>query len=552
MGMNQVFAWFGANPVYYHLIALTALFLFVTLAVRNRQAADGRRVELVFLAMTFVTLFACRWPVFLAPFPLNPDESTFATGAIKATVDFAPWRGFNAGTSGPLNVYILALPALFGAPITFASCRIIAALLMGTAMLALYYAVKWTYGDQVARLSIVPPVLFLSLVTDWDFVHYSSELLSICLTTIALAGISHLTKEGGSLSSHVTAGAIAGFCLGSTLFAKFQAVPIALLLFTFAAATVLLFRSRVRKEVWVVAMTTVGAMCVVPAAILTSLWWTGEFRDAYWSYIRMNLGYAAAGVQKLRLAFFLEYSAYYTVFLVCSLIIILLSTLALARRRMFTRQAVCVAVASFLLLSAALFVIIKPHREFGHYLLFSIVPVSFFVANALGLTRAAGFWKGRGSFISILLVALFVLPTLSVAMSSGNRFIKELAYNLKHRKSAAALAISRYAKPGDPMCVWGWASEYHVQTSTYPATRELETEGFIREGPYNRFRQRYLSEIQKSKPVVFVDAVAPNEFFSKDRATQGHEIFPELAAYIRDNYELKEEISGVRIYVRTR
>jgi hypothetical protein len=99
------------------------------------------------------------------------------------------------------------------------------------------------------------------------------------------------------------------------------------------------------------------------------------------------------------------------------------------------------------------------------------------------------------------------------------------------------------------MCVWGWASEYYVQTGAYPATHELEVENFIRGGPYNRFRPRYLSDIKRNKPVVFVDAVSPDGFFFKDRATQGHEMFPELAAYIQDNYVLKEEISGVRIYV---
>ena len=103
------------------------------------------------------------------------------------------------------------------------------------------------------------------------------------------------------------------------------------------------------------------------------------------------------------------------------------------------------------------------------------------------------------------------------------------------------------------MAVWGWASEYHVQTGTYPATHELETEGLIRAGPYNdRFRPRFLSDIKRNKPVVFVDAVSPNEFWAKHRASQGHEIFPELASHIRDNYVLKEEVAGVRIYVPKR
>src|SRR5205085_1948176 len=85
--------------------------------------------------------------------------------------------------------------------------------LMGITMVALYYVVKWTNGERLGRLAILPPVLFLSLTVDGNFLHYSSEHLSICLTTIALAATAYLAKEGNSASSHVMAGAVAGFLL---------------------------------------------------------------------------------------------------------------------------------------------------------------------------------------------------------------------------------------------------------------------------------------------------------------------------------------------------
>jgi hypothetical protein len=548
--MDNIYAWHAANPFYYYLIALTALFSFVTLAAWTRPRADGLRFEILFHTAAVLTLFAWRWPIYLAPFPINPDESTFAAGALKAHIDLAPWRGFNPGTSGPLNAYILAIPALFGAPITFASGRIIATCLLGAALFALYYAVKWTSGARVARLCLVPVVLLLSLATDWDFVSYSSEHVSICLTTIALAASAYLAKPEASISSRIAAGAVAGFCIGSTLFAKLQAVPLAFVVFIFAAAATVSLRGRSRKETGLVVSFMLGGLCVVPAAILISLWWTGEFHDAYLSYIQLNLGYVSTGLQKVRLGFFLEYSKVFTAFLICSAIIVFWGAIEVVRRRRLDLRAICVSVGSLLFVITALYIVYKPHREFPHYLLFLIFPLGFLVASALRIIRNAGFWKDRPTPLAILFVALFILPSLSVAMSSGNRFIAELAYNLKHRRSAVAIAISRFARPGDPMTVWGWASEYHVQTGAYPAARETETEGFIRGGPYNEyFRRRYLSDIKTSKPVVFVDAVCENGFYFKDRATQGHEIFPELAAFIQDNYVLKEEVSGVRIYV---
>jgi hypothetical protein len=322
-------------------------------------------------------------------------------------------------------------------------------------------------------------------------------------------------------------------------------------MFIFAAGALVPLWKRSRNQAIRVGLAILAALCAVPAAILLSLCWTGELRDAYFVYIQANLRFIALGSQNLPLvsSLCLEYSLFYDAFLGGSLLIVLLGAITLIWRRNISARALFVAAASVLLVLTALYVIYGAHNQSPHYLLFSIVPLGFGVATVLGLTREAGFWKDRDVHIAVLYTAVFVLPAFSAAMASGNPYLKDLTYNVTHRRSAVAMAISRYVKPGEPMCVWGWASVYNVQTGTYPATRETETAGFAGLGHYNRLRPRYLSDIKRNKPVVFVDAVAPNEFLLKDRATQGHEIFPDLAAYIGDNYVLREEISGVRIYV---
>jgi hypothetical protein len=47
-----------------------------------------------------------------------------------------------------------------------------------------------------------------------------------------------------------------------------------------------------------------------------------------------------------------------------------------------------------------------------------------------------------------------------------------------------------------------------------------------------------------------VDAVGPTALTLTDRASQGYESFPELGAYIQEHYELKEDIAGIRIYLK--
>lgn len=36
----------------------------------------------------------------------------------------------------------------------------------------------------------------------------------------------------------------------------------------------------------------------------------------------------------------------------------------------------------------------------------------------------------------------------------------------------------------------------------------------------------------------------------KDRKTQEHEVFPEIARVIKENYRLVDEVKGVRIYLK--
>src|SRR5664279_6112545 len=171
------------QPASYYLLGGAALTVFVVLAVIPPPRTWGEKAfEGAFLLSAGTALFACRWPVFSWPDPINPDEGALVACGMKAMFDWIPWRGFESGTSGPLNCDILVLPALFCAPIGFFSARVTGLCLIAGATCALYYAVKWIYGATVARLSVAPLVLLLSLTKTLDFVHYSSEHLPIFLT----------------------------------------------------------------------------------------------------------------------------------------------------------------------------------------------------------------------------------------------------------------------------------------------------------------------------------------------------------------------------------
>jgi hypothetical protein len=548
--MMRIFQWFAAHPIAYYVIAFGTICIFLVLSLLPRRSdAAKSKNEAAFLFSIALALFACRWPIFLEARSLNPDEGLWVAGALKATVDPAPWRGFDGATSGPLCTYFLALPALFGLPIDFISTRIIGTALMAGTMFALYYAIKWIYDSRIARLALIPAVLLLSLTTQAEFVHFSSEYLPIFLTTVALAASAFLIRPATSMFSRVFAGAVAGLCLGATGFAKLQSLPIALVVLFFVVAGIFFAGERPRLETASVAAAVIVSLGAAPLVIAYSLFSTGTWNDAVISYIRTSIAYLAGG-SMVGPGFFFGSAPSYTAFLVGTLVIPFLSLGTIARVGTLTVRGRWLAAASFLLLLSAIYSIVQPYRPYSHYLLFSIVPLSCCLAGAIALLRRTSFWNRHETIVAVVFAALFVLPALKVALVPPNHFVSDLERNSTRPLTEPAKVIARYAPPGERIAIWGWMPEYYVQTATIMATRDPQTVRQIAQGPYAEyFRQRYLMDLQAHLPRVFVDAVAPGSCGPTNHATQGYECFPVLAALIRECYELKEEVAGVRIFV---
>ncbi|MEY2564717.1 MAG: hypothetical protein QOH88_2910 [Verrucomicrobiota bacterium] len=545
--------WFGGSPFPYYVVALAALFVFLGLTIIPASRATERfGFECAFLAGAGLTLLAWRWPTFLWENPLNPDEGLWVAGALKVTADWVPWRGFDGTTSGPLTAYTLALPRIFGGRIDFFSTRLIGVCLLTATMAGLYYSVRWLGGTRLARLAVFPAVLILALTKDWNFLHFSSELVPIFLTTTALAASAYLAREGTTKRCRMVACAIAGLCLGSSGIAKLQAAPIAVVILIIALAAIALAHWPGMKAAVGEVLLFLCALCFVPAVIAIALWTTGTWEYAILSYVRKTAGYIEQGA-RLGPSFLFNSSASYTAFLVSSLIILAVGSATLLwQRHRLSPRSICIVGASILLLVATGFAIFTPHRPYQHYLLFSIVPLSCCVAALLSLVMKTNLWTQREPLITGSYVGLFLISALSVAMASGpHTMVTEIVSNSKTKKSRQAVAIARYAPPGTRVAIWGSSPEYYVQTQTIMATR-FGYMAPVPPGPMQEYYQRrMMNDLEASAPGVFVDAVHPGAFVYRDRTTQGYQTFPVLADYVREHYEFKEEVLGVRIFARS-
>jgi hypothetical protein len=550
--MALVLDWFGASPVPYYLVALAALLAFVALTILpESRLTEKFGFECAFLASAGLTLLAWRWPTFLWENPLNPDEGLWVAGALKVTADWVPWRGFDGTTSGPLTAYILALPAIFGARIDFFSTRIIGVCLLTAAVGALYYGTKWLAGGRVARLTVLPAVLFLALTKDYNFLHFSSEVVPFFLTTTAFAATAYLARDVSTKRGRVVACAVAGFCLGSSIMAKLQSAPIVLVLLLFVLAGIAFAHRRQWKRANRELFVFLSTLIFVPGSIAIVLWVTGEWEYAVQAYLKKTAGYIEQGV-RLGPSFLFESSASYAAFLVSSMIVLAGGAGAIFwQRHRPSLHSVVFLAASLLLLAAAGFAIFTPHRPYQHYLLFSLLPLSCCIASVLGVMREANSWERRAPLIAGSYIGLFLVSALGVAMASApSTMVTEMVANSKLKSSRPALAISRYAPPGSRVAIWGACAEYYVQTQTIMATRYGQM-GPIAPGPSQKYYERRLMrDLELSDPVVFVDAVHPGAFVYQDRTSQGYQTFPALADYVRRKYEFKEEVFGVRIFVR--
>jgi hypothetical protein len=560
--MKALFSWIVGTPFFYYSLALSSLLGFgVSATVHSEGVPRKWKSEWLFLVLAGCTVMIWRWPTMLWPQPMNIDEGQWAAGALKATCDFAPWRGFDGTTSGPLNAYVLALPALFGAPITFFSTRLIAFGLIIGSIYALYFIVKWTHGARIARLSIVPPVAFLGLTWEWDFLPYSSETLPVFLTTIGTASAAYLATGDRPKKTRLAACALGGLFLGSAGFAKLQALPIALTSLALIGGILFLKRGRSRKDKWMEALTTAVAFSLVPAMLTFSVISTGVWNDALISYFKYAVVHVTSGTT-VGFSYFFGFAITYATFAIVSVLVIAAGTIALAGRWRFTKPSAIIAACALCFLLVCLMVIVVPRHAYPHYLLFSVLPLSYCLATVLRFTYETNLWKGRDMILSSVIVASFLVPALALSMDYSSPYVggrREVflhgrpdlaAYLPFQRTDAQVQAIKRYAPPGSRVAIWGWMPHYYVQTQTIPATRDAHTLLQELPGPYREyFRERFLSDLRQSRPPLFIDAVAPGSFGINDRATQGFETFEAMAAFIGENYLLKEDVEGVRIFV---
>jgi hypothetical protein len=556
------------------VVALATVVLILTLVERVRRVFVGQSSPLdrpvVFFAVVFGLILILRWPVIVFPQGINPDEAQMLAQAARFCVHPVPWRDVDGNTGGPLDSMLLSVPVYLGLPASWVTARIV---LWGANCLTIIFlnlALRVYGTSREAQLVLIPTILFYAFALDANFCHYSSETLAVLLLS---AGLYLLFLEWNSTRPSGWRLFLLGLISGILPFTKLQATPLGLFLFAMAFARLFAagrprwppikvsrrHRPDVRicfagdrplwpviKERWREAASLCLGMVTMSVVVLGWIGAKGAISDFWISYV------LASGAYAQQLSFEDRFDNICNLFIFGSdfpfFLLSMILAIGVMLRTWYARGTrpderlywpMLMVGGGGLLTVLCIFI---AGKAFPHYLLL-LVP---FLATLQGLVGFA-YMKfseansnARFPRVALVLAALVFLPQVLEPVQYVRGLKAAYPDEPSRKEYAVTKPIRDAARPGDTMSIWGWMPSYYVETGLIPATRDAVTAFAISAGPYqDYFRTRFLADLERSRPVFFIDAVSDGAMGWWDwNDSSTHEGFPELAAYVDENYDL--------------
>ena len=581
--MRAVFEWLDAHPLFYwELAAGSTLLLLGWIGLGVWSAAREKPLRWAtagFALLLLLFLFAWRWPFLFCASEYNPDESQFIAGALALTRDPVFWRSVDGVTSGPLDFYALLPLHWLGLPLDFFGARLTALILTWALLLLLHRAFRRQVSSGVAQLAVLPAAVFFATAIAPDFVHYSSELTPLALLALAVCWIERFPLA-------------AAFVAGCLPWAKLQASPLAVVLVGWQ-----LWQEWRAGPAGTRNWRRLGALAASAAApaVITLLLVaaTGQFGHFYRRFILQNVAYVQGGMPfgkvLSELNRFASESGLFFPWLFSALLFLGVLGVVHLRQRAETppqlwrdlsrharergliigwigavllfllgagaiyvkRRQVLPALfwLGGLLTAVALFCIAAPARSSLHYLLFLTVPLTYWSGTLL-----CDLWaRGAARLVLAGLALIFALVPLQQRIKGPiPTMVGHLVQHWRQPYTPLGEVLRHWHYPGARLALWGWMSYAYVEGGLPQATQDTVSQWCILDVPQREYyRATFLADLQRTQPEVFVDAVGPGAPFFFVRATQAHEIYPELAAYVRQHYRLVVDLQHARVYVRT-
>jgi hypothetical protein len=521
------------------------------------------RSNWTFIAFALIFILASKVPHAVEGM-LNPDEAQWV--AIAKTVNYDPrfWISVDTGTGGPLVPLSLLIIKVFNFPIDQGSIKIWGAFILGIATCLLFGSFSRVMGSLQARVLILPLIIAFSFLESPDFIAFNSEHIVILFITMSLIFLFKVFALPNPKKYNLV---LLGLTLGFVPLAKLQGAPIAAVIGLAACyLTITKYKPMLRPLVLLLGCS------ILPILLsLIAVWLYGGLHDFYTSYIQQNLLYTVrttvaspVGDRLMLLSkillepadtrFFLHYC------FVCSLFGVLW---ILGIGRKLQREHIEKIMFGVILFAVTCYCIMAPNNDFVHYGLLALIPGALLVSLTINVsisllrgTEIMAFVFENNAIKVCLIITFIFLTSFQYFQSRFNHHPAYLSKINEHSINYApheelTLALKNYFSPGSKMAIWGWTSSLYETTDFLMGTRDAVTPFQIEKIPLQHYYiERYILDLQKNKPLLFVETVAPNFFAYHDRSIAGYENFPLIKKFIDENYTYDTEIGGARIFTR--
>ncbi len=497
-----------------------------------------------------LTLLA-RLPATLYNEVTNVDEAQTLAHALTLIRSPIPWESLDFTTNGPLNAYVFFLPYWLGFKPDFLVSHLILLVLHAVIAGALYVTLRNWFGRNNAAAAMIPVWLFLAFVQAFDFIHQSSEIWSCMCLGVAVAIFSGLTARE-ERRRHLRQWFLAGLFLGLVPFGKPQGTPPALM----AALCMLIYLlsgyGPARRKPLLLFLS--GGL-FAPAMLFISVLSLGVWDDFWKLYIHANLHYAAIhGDSGLLPRFIVTWgntdgiSAFF------------LSAAALSGLHLIVNKgprpaqdppAKWIPLMILLITYMGAYAVERAGRHFSHYMLVFLIPGVFllygWVVSLWSQTPRKGLAVGTAFLV---LAGTVFLNNIKHYRYFSHGVLTERSWELK--QSPTAVYTGRFLEKNDYLTVYGWSTEYYVQTQAPSATRTVTIYQHTCIWP-ELYEPYYRKDLEKNRPAVIIDALdTPRPYLASsiNRGAQDPFRYGWLADFLNHHYVLSAVIDQNRIYVR--
>lgn len=540
--------YFDTSPTMWWLLNHLALGA-VSFGVIRRQKALP---DWVFLLAIGAITGLMRLPVFLYNLPLNPDESQLLAQGLTLAYDPILYRSVDPTTSGPCNSFLLTFLYLLGFKLDFHLAHVLSWALTFASLVLIYQSLKRLQLRLYAQLALLPAVAFVSFVQDEDYLHYYSESLAIVFLSLNVYLMSCWQQQKKIRLFELT---VFGISTALIVLCKIQALPLA---FVLGVGSLFFIYTLHKQQFFVYASVLTLSVLGVWGAWLAHLWSYGVLEDFYLYYIKANALLKknfVANSPKSPLTLFLTFPLImYThgkglEYLLLPLLLLGLgfSYFLFSRKRawedLIIKHYFWVIIAAYV--GMVIITVIRTGSFYPHHFTYFILACC--LLTGLFLSYLPTHWRW------LILLTQGIYFSHSLVETATKKGINKYPTFISEMKelSPVGRAILQYAKPGEYLVVWGWDCQYYVETQMPQGVNENHSvRSAMEHSLQGVYLERYVRDMIRTKPAIFVDAITPETLWMDDPIKYGHQNYPALAKEISTHYTLKATIKGVKIYAR--